>query len=394
MSRNEPDLVIGAPGALRDLAGSLHDGGVGLDDHAGYLGAAAAAFSLVGPDFGGVARALADDIAARLVHQSSVVARVGDGVADLADALDAADRSGFGGPLATGAIGWGVVAIDAELLATFEVGPHSSLEDLHDALRRRLDLLVAAYGRPTTFGYRLPDTMADRVDRLDALVRQLDAIVSGRPFGWADVGSERWSTAGGFLAAAWLGGAQVAARRIELGVGTDADHDFHAAVAWAELHPFLAAAERHGVAITPARLALLVEIDRLVGLPVDAFLDERERNSGGTPRLDWRSDGCSGPVISTADHHCYRHDFIYRNARMLRDQWGLPPGFAEDLKDLADRRFTGEVINDTPRWPLRPEPFAWAIGVGAAVRLFGTVATPWAPPDPDHDRTPIAAETG
>ncbi|MFN3218661.1 MAG: hypothetical protein ACE367_19370 [Acidimicrobiales bacterium] len=381
MSPGEPDLVVGAPRILRELAGSLHDGGAELDDHAGRLGDAAAAFSLGSPDFGGVAVALAEDIAARLLHESPMIVRVGDGVADLADSLEAADRAGFGGPLGSPGLGWGVVVVDAELLATFDIGPHSSLEELHDALRRRRDLLVAAHGRPATFGPRLPDTMADQVDRLDALVRQLDAIVSGRPGGWAGVGSEQWSTAGGFLAAASLGGAQVAARRIEIGVGTGTDRDFHAVVAWAEQHPFLAAAEHHGVAITPARLELLVEIDRLVGLPIGGFLDERERSLGGTSGLDWRSDGCSGPVISTADHHCYRHDFIYRNARMLRDQWGLAPGFAEDLKDLADRRFTNEVIDDSPRWPGRPEPFAWAIGVGAAVRLFGTVATPWTPPE-------------
>jgi hypothetical protein len=382
MTRGEADLVVGAPWALQELAGSLRDGGVELDDHAGRLGASVAAFSLAGPEFGGVAGALAEDIAARLVHESSVVSRVGDGVADLAGSLDAVDRAGFGGPLGSPGLGWGVVVVDAELLATFEIGPHSSLEELHEALRRRRDLLVAAHGRPGTFGYRLPDTMADRVDALDALVRQLDAIVSGRPRGWAGVGSEQWSTAGGFLAAIAMGRAQTTARRIELGAGTGIDSDFHAAVAWAEQHPFLAAAEHHGVAVTPARLDVLIEIDRLVGLPIDAFLDERERRLGRTSGLDWRSDGCSGPVISTADHHCYRHDFIYRNARMLRDQWGLVPGFAEDLKDLADRRFTNEVIEDTPRWPLRPEPFAWAIGVGAAVRLFGTVATPWTPPEP------------
>jgi hypothetical protein len=137
---------------------------------------------------------------------------------------------------------------------------------------------------------------------------------------------------------------------------------------------------RHGVAITPARLEVLVELDRLVGLPVGEFLDERERGLTGPPRLDWSSDECSGPVISTADHHCYRHDFIYRNARMLRDQWGLRPGFAEDLKDLADHRLMWEVIGDTPVWPMRWEPFAWAVGVGVAVSVFGTVATPWTPP--------------
>lgn len=130
---------------------------------------------------------------------------------------------------------------------------------------------------------------------------------------------------------------------------------------------------------------MLIEIDRLLGVPIDVFLGERERRLGGAPGFDWRSDGCSGPVISTADHHCYRHDFIYRNARMLRDQWGLPQGFAEDLKDLADHRFTGEVIDDTPRWPLRWEPFAWAAAVGVAVRVFGTVAAPWTPPEARRD---------
>jgi hypothetical protein len=228
----------------------------------------------------------------------------------------------------------------------------------------------------------LPDRLAARIERLDALVRQLDAIAAERPTGWAGVGTEQWSTAGGFLVAIALGRAQATARRIELGAGNGVDGDFHAAAVWAEQHPFLAAAQHHGVAITPARLDLLVEIDRLVGLPIDDFLDERERGRAGEPRFDWRSDGCSGPVISTAAHHCYRHDFLYRNARMLRDQWGLQRGFAEDLKDIADRRLMWEVVGDTPLWPLRWEQFAWAFGVGAAVSVFGTVATPWTPPEP------------
>lgn len=205
------NLVVGSPDSLRALAASLRDGGTGLADHAVRLGAAATAFGLVGPDFGGAARALADDVAAALVHESAIATGVGDGVADLADALTAADRAGLGGLIASPALGWGVVAIDAALLETFDVGPQSTLDDLHDALRRRRDLLVAAHGRPGTFGHHLPDGVSAEVQRLDALVRQLDAIVSGRPHGWAGVGTERWSTASGFLVAIALGRAQATA---------------------------------------------------------------------------------------------------------------------------------------------------------------------------------------
>lgn len=376
----EEDLVVAAPGGLRRLAGSLRESAADLDDHAGRLGAAATAFGLGDPDFGGVAGALADDVAARLFHESSVAATIATGMAGLAAALEAADRVGLGGPLAGRWAGWGVVVIEAALLDTFAVGPDGSVAELRDALRRRRDLLGAAHGRPGPFGVRRSDAAAARLARLDTMVRQLDAIVSGRPTGWAGVGSERWNTAAGFVAAAALGRAQAIARRVELGAGTGLDGDFHEALAWADRHPFLAAAERHGAAITPGRLDLLVEIDRLLALPIEEFMDERERHLGGAPGLDWRSDGCSGPVIATAAHHCYRHDFVYRNARMLRDQWGLAPGFAEDLKELSDRRLMWEVVGDTPAWPPLWERFAWAFGVGVAVSVFGTVATPWTPP--------------
>ncbi len=375
-------IVVGAPVSLRALAGTLRDGGESVEVHARGLGAAAAAFAAGRPDFGRVAGALADDITARLIHQGAAVTRLGDGVADLAAALEVADRSGVGGPLGALGSGSGVVVIDEALLATFDVGPDSSLDALHDALRRRLAILVAAHGRPGTFASAADLAMAARIASLERLVAQLDAIVSGRPEGWAAVGEEHWFTAGGFLAATALGNALGVGRLTEVGAGLGTEPDaFVVDWAFGAEHPFLWAAQRHGVAITPARYDVLVELDRLVGLPIEAFLDERERGLGGAPRFDWSSDQCSGPVLSSAGHACFRHDFFYRNGRMLRDQWGLPPGFAEDLKDVADDRFAREVLDATPRWPPRPELIVWGHGVGAAVTVFGSVSEPWSPPD-------------
>lgn len=380
--RDAGSLVVGAPSSLRALAGALGRSGETIDAHAASVGSAAAAFAAARPDFGGVAGALADDLAARLVHEAAAGIRIATGVAGLADALEVADRSGLGGPLTALGSGSGVVVIDADLLDTFGVGPDTGLEAFHDALRRRLAILTSIHGRPGTFSSPGALSMATRIASLERLVRQLEAIVSGRPQGWAAVGEEQWVTAGGFLAAGALGRALGVGRRVDAGVDLGLDPDvFVADWAFGAEHPFLSVAQRHGVAITPARYDVLVELDQLVGLPIDAFLDERERGLGGAPRFDWSSDQCSGPVISTAGHFCFRHDFFYRNARMLRDQWGLPRGFAEDLKDLADDRFAQEVLDGTPRWPPRPELIVWGHGVGAAVSVFGSVAQPWSPPD-------------
>jgi len=59
------------------------------------------------------------------------------------------------------------------------------------------------------------------------------------------------------------------------------------------------------------------------------------------PRLDWTTDGCSAPVIGSTGRSfdfteaCRRHDFAYRNFRVVDDgkKW------TSALRDRVDRRF-------------------------------------------------------
>lgn len=147
---------------------------------------------------------------------------------------------------------------------------------------------------------------------------------------------------------------------------------------WPDDHPFLNAATEHGVIITTARLEVLVLLDDLFAAETADFVGRAAAAS--EDRLDWSTDGCSGPVPAVAEDACLRHDFVYRNARMLRDQWGIDAAFAEQLKEAADRRFGSDMeqLAASGDAPIGTGPWTWV--AEAAVTHFGDIDARWEPP--------------
>ena len=158
------------------------------------------------------------------------------------------------------------------------------------------------------------------------------------------------------------------------------NRDRAAQSAFAEAHPFLDAALGNGVFITPARLDILLELDGFVVAPLPSFLDSRTTAEAQHPTYDWTADGCSGPIPDPSENTCLRHDFMYRNGRMVRDQWGTGQGFADDVKGAADDRFGDEVFDAYSWWQLDTFTWLWLEGAEVAVSNFGSVDAPWSPP--------------
>ncbi len=229
---------------------------------------------------------------------------------------------------------------------------------------------------------------AEELDRLRSQVAQLEALGSPTDPLWGGVSREAWLDAASFQADVAAARAQAlvlaptstraSAARARLSADRDARRRFRA------LHPFVAAALEHEVIITPGRLALLLDLDAFATMPLDEFLVARGRGPVTRPHLDWTADGCSGPIPASAADACLRHDFLYRNARMIRDQWALPPPFAEQVKSVADDRFGDELWAPYDWYERNPGLAAWIAGAEAAVGAFGSVAAPWVPPGDDE----------
>lgn len=99
---------------------------------------------------------------------------------------------------------------------------------------------------------------------------------------------------------------------------------------------------------------------------------------GSDPWFDWSTDLCSAPLVGSTGrsfdfrHPCRRHDFGYRNLRLIdrrygTHHWNSTTRKAVDdrfLRDMLDHCVTrSEWLRTTCRW--------WAQTFYAAVRLFG-----------------------
>jgi hypothetical protein len=114
----------------------------------------------------------------------------------------------------------------------------------------------------------------------------------------------------------------------------------------------------------------------------DVSLREFLRNRAATPDrwFDWSTDGCSAPMLggtgrtydSTAA--CVRHDFAYRNLRMLERRYGSGHTYWNgDNRARADQRFLSDMRAHCRRrsiW-VRLGCYAWAQVYFTAVRVMG-----------------------
>ncbi|CAB4865862.1 unannotated protein [freshwater metagenome] len=127
-------------------------------------------------------------------------------------------------------------------------------------------------------------------------------------------------------------------------------------------------------------------VQRMVlGMPLSEF-SARARarigsgGSAGDTWFDWSTDLCSAPLVGSTGRTfnfiepCRRHDFGYRNTRLLEHRYGGPGTYWNATSRLRiDRQLLTDTMNHcATRWFLeRPSCYAWAFTFYNAVRVAG-----------------------
>ncbi len=115
----------------------------------------------------------------------------------------------------------------------------------------------------------------------------------------------------------------------------------------------------------------------LFGVSLAQFVDDAGH---GDPWYDWSNDGCSAPLLGNTGRSfnfrdaCRRHDFGYRNLRLLEHRYGLGHTYWNaatrrrvDVNFLADMRAHCRRRSIL----LRPSCLLWAQTYYVAVRAAG-----------------------
>ena len=101
---------------------------------------------------------------------------------------------------------------------------------------------------------------------------------------------------------------------------------------------------------------------------------------GGDPWFDWTTDGCSAVVLGNSGfshdfgNSCIRHDFAYRNLKLLEQRYGTGRSFWNTLnRKRADQQFRTDMRAHCKRrsWLLRLPCYTWAEVYFRSVRLLG-----------------------
>lgn len=132
---------------------------------------------------------------------------------------------------------------------------------------------------------------------------------------------------------------------------------------------------------TPSGDLAFVE-HHLYVLPIGAFIGAADRgvSPAGDRWYDWSTDGCSAPRVGDTGRSfdfrapCRRHDFGYRNLRLLEHRWGTGTTFwNRSARERVDRQFLADMRAHchVRRWFDRPTCLAWANVYFAAVRVAG-----------------------
>lgn len=115
----------------------------------------------------------------------------------------------------------------------------------------------------------------------------------------------------------------------------------------------------------------------LYSTPLDRFVAMART---GDAWLDWSTDYCSAPLVGTTgrsfDFHdaCRRHDFAYRNLRLLEARYGSGGTYWNTpARRRADELFLADMRAHCARRPWFEAPMCrgWADTFYRAVRIFG-----------------------
>ena len=116
---------------------------------------------------------------------------------------------------------------------------------------------------------------------------------------------------------------------------------------------------------------------QLFEVPLGEFI---AASSGGDRWYDWSTDGCSAPMVGDTGvsfdfrNPCRRHDFGYRNLRLLDRRYGVGgPFWIHDNRRRVDQQFLADMSAHcrTRSILLQPACFGWARVYYAAVRVAG-----------------------
>ena len=114
----------------------------------------------------------------------------------------------------------------------------------------------------------------------------------------------------------------------------------------------------------------------LFGVTMMQFLADA---AGGDRWFDWSTDYCSAPLVGSTGlsfdfrNSCRRHDFGYRNLKLLDRRYGPGRYWNSGNRLRVDQRFLADMRNHcaTRAWFLQPSCRQWADTYYAAVRWLG-----------------------
>lgn len=104
-----------------------------------------------------------------------------------------------------------------------------------------------------------------------------------------------------------------------------------------------------------------------------------DARSSGDRRFDWSTDYCSAPLVGSTGlsfdfrNSCRRHDFGYRNLKLLDRWYGAGRFWNAANRARVDRQFLTDMRNHCAAraWWLHSSCRRWADTFYAAVRWFG-----------------------
>ncbi len=138
----------------------------------------------------------------------------------------------------------------------------------------------------------------------------------------------------------------------------------------------LSTAARPTVAHTASRDWAFVQ-QELYQVPLRTFMTT---STTGDQWFDWSNDGCSAPLVGDTGMSfnfrdpCRRHDFGYRNLKLLEKRYGHGAAFWNGTnRRRVDQQFLADMKSHCRgrALTLRAQCFGWAETYYAAVRIAG-----------------------